>query len=238
MKYFIFCIFFIVVGFVSRAEVTFTSDTLIMVQGTIMDKDSSEPISATLTYEKLPYYDDMGIAKSSSSGHFRLHLVKSHKYHITIKADGFKPLVQELDVRTFNNSMEIEKDFQLEKQVGDVEEIISLKNLIFARGRSIISAQSHEELDGLVGWMEDHPGVSIQLEGHTDFEGNQTANLKLSLDRVEAVKSYLIEKGVKKKRVLTKAFGGTLPLTRDRTDEAKARNRRVEVRVFRDDSIE
>ena len=81
--------------------------------------------------------------------------------------------------------------------------------------------------------MEDHPNNSIQLEGHTDFEGNATANLKLSLDRVEAVKEYLVGQGVRKKRVLTKAFGGTQPLTRERTDEAKARNRRVEVRVIR-----
>lgn len=215
-----------------KAETLVVSDTLVLVQGLIVNKDNNEPISATLTYEKLPYYDDMGIAKSSSTGHFRMHLVKSHKYNITIKAPGYKTLSQELAMNQVSDELEVARDFKLEKEEGEAEEMLSLKNLIFARGRSIISSQSHDELDNLGNWLEDHPNTTIQLEGHTDFEGNATANLKLSLERVEAVKEYLINKGIRKKRVLTKAFGGTDPLTRERTDEAKARNRRVEVRTI------
>ncbi len=218
---------------IGTSEALVVSDTLILVQGTIVNKENNEPISATLTYEKLPYYDDMGIAKSSSSGHFRLHLVKSHNYNVTVKAQGFKTLTQELNMDRNTSNLELQRDFKLEPEEGPEEEMISLKNLIFARGRSVISSSSYGELDGLVDFMETHPEASIQLEGHTDFQGNPTANLKLSLDRVEAVKEYLVQKGVKKKRVLTKAFGGTQPLTRERTDEAKARNRRVEVRVIR-----
>ncbi|MEQ9423102.1 MAG: OmpA family protein [Cyclobacteriaceae bacterium] len=216
----------------SQAKIV--SDTLIVVEGNIVNKESNEPVSATITYEKLPYYDDMGIARSASSGHYRLHLVKNHQYNIHIKADGYKPVSQDLLVSVYDGSMKISKDFQLEADEGAEDEKIDLKNLIFARGRSAIASSSFEELDNLVRWMEDHPDASIQLEGHTDFEGNAAANLKLSLDRVESVKDYLTDKGVQKKRVLTKAFGGTQPLTRDRTDEGKARNRRVEVRVIRD----
>ncbi len=224
--------FFILLLLAGRTEAFVVSDTLVLVQGLIVSKDNNEPISAILTYEKLPYYDDMGIAKSSSTGHFKVHLVKSHKYNITIKADGYKTLSQELAMDQVSNELEVVRDFTLEREEGEVEEMLSLKNLIFARGSSIISSQSHDELDNLRQWLEGHPNTMIQLEGHTDFEGNAMANLKLSLERVEVVKEYLVSKGIRKKRVLTKAFGGTEPLTVERTDEAKARNRRVEVRAI------
>ena len=81
--------------------------------------------------------------------------------------------------------------------------------------------------------MNENPSIIIQLEGHTDFAGNPDANMRLSEARVIAVKEYLVDKDVKKSRIFTKAFGGTLPMTKERTDEAKALNRRVEVRVIR-----
>ena len=84
-----------------------------------------------------------------------------------------------------------------------------------------------------MAYLNERPGMVIQLEGHTDFAGNADANMALSQARVEAVKDYMVGKGIKKNRLYTKAFGGTQPLTEERTDEAKTRNRRVEVRVLR-----
>jgi len=72
----------------------------------------------------------------------------------------------------------------------------------------------------------------VQLEGHTDATGNAKANMDLSEERVEAVKKYLVSKGVDKGRVKTKAFGGTKPVSRLKTPEARDLNRRVEMRVL------
>ena len=75
--------------------------------------------------------------------------------------------------------------------------------------------------------------IEIQLEGHTDSQGNASANMELSQDRVEAAKKYLVSKGIDKGRVKTKAFGGTQPLSNEKTEEALALNRRVEMRVLK-----
>lgn len=72
----------------------------------------------------------------------------------------------------------------------------------------------------------------IQLEGHTDFIGDAKANLKLSEDRVIAIKDYMVSKGSSKSKIKTKAFGGTMPLSRENTEAARQMNRRVEVRVL------
>ncbi|MDA0194175.1 MAG: hypothetical protein O2887_00015 [Bacteroidetes bacterium] len=102
-------VFVLVILSIGITHARIMSDTLVLVQGIITDKETNEPISATLTYEKLPYYDDMGIAKSSSgTGHFRLHLVKSHQYSITVQADGYEKFNQDLLVTVYDGTLELE----------------------------------------------------------------------------------------------------------------------------------
>jgi outer membrane protein OmpA-like peptidoglycan-associated protein len=82
--------------------------------------------------------------------------------------------------------------------------------------------------------MKENLKIVIQLEGHTDVAGDTKKNMELSKDRVEAVKKYIVSKGILKDRIKTKAFGGTQPLSLEKTEDAKALNRRVEMRVLRD----
>jgi outer membrane protein OmpA-like peptidoglycan-associated protein len=80
--------------------------------------------------------------------------------------------------------------------------------------------------------LKNNPRMVIQLEGHTDNRGDAKLNMKLSQDRVTAVKTYLVSKGGNKNKIKTKAFGGTQPLSQENTEEAHALNRRVELRVL------
>jgi OOP family OmpA-OmpF porin len=88
-------------------------------------------------------------------------------------------------------------------------------------------------LDEVAQMMKENSRIVIQLEGHTDNQGSSKANLALSEDRVEAVKKYLVAKGIGKDRVKTKAFGGSQPLSNEMTQEARAMNRRVEMRILK-----
>jgi len=115
-----------------------------------------------------------------------------------------------------------------------ITQTVRLNHLIFDMGRSAIKPASFAELDELVAMMKADGKVEIQLEGHTDNLGNATANLQLSQARVDAVKRYLTGKGIAKDRIKTKAFGGSQPLSTEKTEEARALNRRVEVRVLKD----
>ena len=109
-----------------------------------------------------------------------------------------------------------------------------LRLLIFAQGKAVIVPKSYPELDELVQMMKENTKIEIQLEGHTDNTGSPKANLELSQKRVDAVKKYIVEKGISKNRVKTKAFGGSQPLRNEMTPEAKAANRRVEMRILKD----
>lgn len=206
-------------------------EKFVKVYGKILNEKDSSATAASILYEKLPYYDDMGMGRSEADGEFEFSLIKDIKYSFTAKKTDFNPSKKEVVITdedgdgTFSFSIYISPSKE--------KELITLENLIFARGSDRITKSSNQELDELVLWLKSQPKTVIQLEGHTDFAGNAEANIRLSQARVDAVKSYLTSKGVKKSNVLTKAFGGTQPLTTERTDEAKTKNRRVEVRVIR-----
>lgn len=200
-------------------------DTLVLISGKMLKAQDSTAISGTILYEKLPYYDDMGMASADAEGNFSLQLVQGETYNFSVSKSGFRKYENQL-VATNTMTMNIYVE-------EDIVQLRKLDNLNFARSSDQITSASYAELDDLAQWLTENPSISIQLEGHTDFAGNAEANLRLSQARVEAVKEYLIDKKVKKTRIFTKAFGGTQPITQERTDEAKAQNRRVEVRVIR-----
>jgi outer membrane protein OmpA-like peptidoglycan-associated protein len=79
--------------------------------------------------------------------------------------------------------------------------------------------------------MNDDASIKIELSGHTDNTGNKDALMKLSEERVQAVKAYLEEKGIKKGRISGRGYGPTKPIAPNDTNENKQRNRRVEVKI-------
>ena len=207
------------------------TDTLVTVKGKIIDKETQEPIVGKLFYEKLPYYDDMGIGSSKADdGSYQLHMVKNVTYNLKVNANGYETVEQEITIVDENSSLIMSKDFELSSSKDSDK--ISLHNLIFTRGRAVISKGSYQELDDFADWLHEHKDVRFRLDGHTDFQGNSEANMALSQERVDAVRKYLIKKGVKGTQVKTKAFGGSEPLSRERTDETKKANRRVEVTIL------
>lgn len=209
------------------------NETMVNVKGKVLSARDSSAVASSILYEKLPYYDDMGIAAANGTGDFSLLLVKGTAYNISIRKDSFKPFNKEINVEDADGDSNYEINFYLESDGSDLEEVFTLNNVIFARSSDVLQPESFSELDRLVERMNSSPNMVIQLEGHTDFAGNPEANYNLSVARVESVKNYLTKAGIKKDRILTKAFGGTKPLSEERTAEAMAKNRRVEVRIIK-----
>jgi len=206
--------------------------TLINVKGKVLSaEDSSTVISTSILYEKLPYYDDMGLTSANAEGYFSFHLVKGAKYNISIAEDNYKKYDNQITVEDGDGNEIHEMNFYLEKI--EQQNVFTLEDVNFARGSEKLQPESYKSLDRLVNEMRDNRNMVIQLEGHTDFAGNPQANMALSQARVESVKDYLRKNGISKKRIKTKAYGGSRPLFRERTREAMASNRRVEVRVLK-----
>lgn len=86
-------------------------------------------------------------------------------------------------------------------------------------------------MDRLVTFMKENEGKRVTLSGHTDSIGTAAYNQKLSERRANAVKAYLVKKGVAASRITAQGFGETKPIADNKTRQGRAKNRRVEIRV-------
>jgi len=209
------------------------TDSLIYAEGKIINAETREPITARIVYQSLPFGSRIGVINNNA---YSFPLFEQEHYSITVEAPGFAPAKYMLDPTTANGDNKVIRDIEL--SAGSKPNphargnVLRLDHLIFEVGNSRIEPESYSELDILVNLMKDNPNMIIQLEGHTDNVGDPRANMKLSQQRVDAVRNYIGSKEISKNRVKTKAYGGNSPLTRDNTPEAHRLNRRVEVRIL------
>jgi OmpA-OmpF porin, OOP family len=202
-------------------------DDMMRAQGTIRDARTNKAITASIRYSSIPTGSITGNINDST---FSFPIFGTAKYQITAIAYGYS--IKTIIVDPKKDRVE-DKQIKRDIKLTPSEEAIRLDHLIFSQGKSQIDPESFSELNEIAQMMRENETMVIQLEGHTDSQGNTSANLKLSQKRVEAVKKYLVAKGVSKSRVKTKAFGGTKPLRNEMTPEDRALNRRVEMRILR-----
>jgi OOP family OmpA-OmpF porin len=101
----------------------------------------------------------------------------------------------------------------------------------FAFDKAVLKPEGKAKLDDLVGKVKDINLEVIIAVGHTDAVGTDGYNQKLSVKRSEAVKAYLVSKGIEKNRVYTEGKGEKQPVADNKTGEGRAKNRRVEIEV-------
>ena len=104
-----------------------------------------------------------------------------------------------------------------------------LEGVNFDTDKADITPQSGAVLDKVAESLKAWPEVKVEVGGHTDSSGSAAHNLELSNRRAESVKTYLVRKGVDPSRLTAKGHGQTQPVDENKTEEGKAKNRRVEL---------
>jgi outer membrane protein OmpA-like peptidoglycan-associated protein len=105
---------------------------------------------------------------------------------------------------------------------------IIARGINFESGKSTLKPESMGAINNMVQLMNAHPDIKFEISGHTDSDGNDALNLKLSAERADAVKNKLVSLGISSDRLSTKGYGESKPISDNTTPEGKANNRRVE----------
>ena len=113
----------------------------------------------------------------------------------------------------------------------EINAILKLKSIQFERATSNLTTKGKNTIDEVLEILKKFSNLNISIAGHTDSDGSEMLNLKLSQDRADAVKNYLIKNGLIKDNLTTKGFGEGVPLVENNSDSNKQINRRVEFTI-------
>jgi outer membrane protein OmpA-like peptidoglycan-associated protein len=196
------------------------------------------PDGATITVKDNATGEVVGTyTPNSSTGKYLFILPPGKNYNISYEAEGYLFQSENLDVTDSASYRKIHKAVELTPlRVG---EKTALKNVFFASGSSMLKPESKNELGKLELLMKKHPKITVQISGHTDSQGNEDMNMKLSQKRAEAVVDYLInDGGVSAERIKAIGFGPKKPIAINKNPngtwnrDGMALNRRIEFEIL------
>ena len=118
--------------------------------------------------------------------------------------------------------------------VAAMGKITKLEAIQFVQSKADLLPDAQPAMQQLLTFMQTHPTTEILLAGHTDNQGDFDANVKLSQDRVDVVKNFLVSNGITANRITAKGYGPTRPVASNSRESSRQQNRRVEMTVVKE----
>lgn len=218
----------------TRSVTSQDSDPVVLVSGTVLNQQTGKvPEDASVSYEDLATGKVLGQAKPDpTTGKYKLVLPFGKNYGITAKAKGLIPASTNLDLTTMKGRY-LELDDRDLSMVPLVKgNTATINNLFFDLGKATLKLESGPELKRILQVMSENKALVIEISGHTDNTGSDEVNNRLSLERANAVKDYLLKGGIDTTRIRTKGYGKTKPKADNATEEGRQINRRVEIEIL------
>jgi outer membrane protein OmpA-like peptidoglycan-associated protein len=158
-------------------------------------------------------------------GSFDFSLINKRNYLLIIQGDDFFR-IEELFF--------MDGDTEMNREADPIESKIAFKSLEFENGKADILPAMHDDLNKLANFLIDHPRFKLNISGHTDSQGNEDSNLRLSQARADAIKAYLIyEFKIASARIEAHGYGSSKPIVEEKSEEERKLNRRVEFEINR-----
>lgn len=207
---------------------------VVIIKGRVLNKKTKEPIGTSITYRDLETNKEVGLAHSDpQTGRYEIVLPLEQAYSFFAEKEGFYSVRDNIDLSDANSYDVIIRDLYL-VPIEVASDPVVMNNVLFKQGTPFLLSSSFPELDHLAEMMRNSPTMEIELLGHTDNVGNEEELVKLSDDRVVAVRNYLVQKrGISPLRISGKGYGSSQPMYDNSKAETRKLNRRVEFRIVK-----
>ncbi|CAN5391022.1 OmpA family protein [soil metagenome] len=184
---------------------------LTVLEGEITSIFGGIPDNTIITVNDVETGELMGTyVPNSSTGHYVIVLPAGRNYSITYEADDFLYQSDNINIDDSTAYQLIDRPVELEPL--KVGQKLIVRNIFFDSGKSKLQDESKNELDKLVSLMEKHPGLIVEISGHTDASGSDELNQKLSEQRAVSVADYMVEHGIDRSRLRTVGYGESKPI--------------------------
>lgn len=152
------------------------------------------------------------------------NVVETGTYQMKVESVGYAPLTKDIVLVNGDQKTETVTLALVKKQKIDLKGKVN-----FESGKATLLPGSYGILNDVVKTLNAHPEIQkVNIEAHTDSQGDENLNQKLSAARASAVVEYLVGKGISRSKLVSKGFGESLPIADNKTSDGRAQNRRVE----------
>ena len=232
-KYFLLAVLFAIcsISFAqtkSNAKSDSTKKAIIEIHLTNSKKQAlkKEEIIIVATARKKNYR-----AITDAKGFATISVESGDNYIIKLKTIGDTTTYGNIEIDPLSGNQFYKTPFIID-MVYEPAKQYTFHHLEFDIAKATLKNNSYKELDQLVEFMQRKTSVTIEITGHTDNVGNDDSNKKLSQERADAVKNYLIQKGINTARMKTFGFGSLQPIADNSTEEGRQKNRRTELKIL------
>jgi outer membrane protein OmpA-like peptidoglycan-associated protein len=202
------------------------------VEGYVYDSNTNVPLDGKFQLMNLKSGEIVaeGYSNSSRNGYYLVCLPIGNDYALNVTAENYLFFSSNFSLQNSTDIKPYRKDAPLQKM--DAGATIVLENIFFKTNSANLESESFIELTKLTELLVKNETLRIRIEGHTDSDGDEAANLKLSQARALSVKTYLESKGIVASRIESEGYGESQPIETNATPEGKAKNRRTVFRVL------
>ncbi|HWZ22646.1 MAG TPA: OmpA family protein [Cytophagaceae bacterium] len=218
----------------------------------ISDKENSKGLKVKIKVTNVVTKEETIVeANSGRDGKYAVSLKEGNKYNVeisSIEGYAFTNTTIEVPLSTSNSETlyaagNVETDsaavsdatipnFDIQLQPLKDDTKLTLNDIHFLFNKFQLEEESYKELDRVVSLMKSNPTAQIEIAAHTDDIGSDNFNNNLSTKRAQEIVKYLNDKGIPSSRLFAKGYGKTRPLDPANTEEARAKNRRVELKIL------
>lgn len=193
--------------------------------GYVSDADTKQPLAAEVNVSDLATDSTLVVTRSAQrNGKFKLIMESNESVYLYIKKKGYLLYKANLD-----ELFDAEGLAEIALTPLKVGERIVLADILFEFNSAELDANATKELDQAAAFLLANPEVRIEIAGHTDSQGNDDYNIKLSKSRAESVYRYFLEKSVSKENLVFKGYGESQPIAVGTDASQAALNRRIEL---------
>jgi outer membrane protein OmpA-like peptidoglycan-associated protein len=196
--------------------------------GKVIDKETQKPMKAKVRL--IDVNKDLLLFEDSVSD-FLISVVPGNNYALITQAQSY--MFDSKNFQPVPASMEKPYEVIAELEKYKLDQIVRLNNIFFDVDKFDLKAESFTELNEVLKILTQNPEMHIEISGHTDNTGTNEYNITLSKNRANAVISYLIGKGIDKKRLSSAGFGSSKPAESNDTELGRALNRRIEMKIVK-----
>ncbi len=200
-------------------------EAVVLLKGTLKDRQG-KPMAGVVSIIDLDHGVEVAPKFLREDGSFDFSLINKRNYLLIIQGDEFFRVEE---------AFFLDGEKELNKVAEPIDSKIAFQSLEFENGKAEILPDMHADLNKVANFLVDHPQLKLRISGHTDSSGNEASNLKLSQERADAIRNYLVDTfSIDSGRITAIGFGSAKPLVVEQTDEHKQLNRRVEFEIFRE----